>query len=98
MNTVEAEHPAWCAVERCSAHLGGTHEGSPLKLTAGRGAGKAPRIMLLLTAPAKGAPVRVRIVTIGDLLINTLDVDVKSAAALADRLLWLVAQATQPNG
>lgn len=97
MSTVE-EHPPWCNPTRCKVHELGPHESSPARVTAGRGHGKPPRILLVLWAPPKGKPVKIRLVVLGDLLVNSLDLDLESAAMLAARLTGMISQAEQPNG
>lgn len=95
MNTLE--HPQWCDPTLCDLDRGGTHLSRPVKITALRS--RQPRVQLLLVGPLRG-PVRIRLVTVSDLIINSVDVSTEFAARLADHLGQLVAVASkdQPNG
>lgn len=68
-------HPHWCSIGRCHSALQGPHESEPMRIAAdGRG---ARLLMLLWQQP--GARVRLRIVAIGDMLINEVDLDLDTA-------------------
>ena len=91
-----AIHPVWCDTIRCTAAGDGMHESEPVRV-AMRGKADPPRMLLLLTAPTTGSPIRLRMVVIGDLLVNSLDLDLDTAHLAANSIHVLLEKARPPE-
>lgn len=97
------EHPRWCEPSRCEAHVGGVHQSEPVQVPFK--AGRATQLLLSLVqapmprrAPRRGVPVRVRVIVIGDLIINSVDLslDVTAMAAATMEKLVAISTGTEP--
>ncbi len=73
--TAAGEHPHWCSPGRCHAATQGPHESEPARIRAG---GRGARLLMLLWQQP-GDRVRLRIVAIGSMLINEVDLDLDTA-------------------
>lgn len=89
-------HPAWCSASRCTASGDGPHESEPTTIRVHQ-RGAPPRLLLMLWAPRTGHPVRLRMVAIGDHLINTIDLDLDSGHLAAVTILRLLDEARPPE-
>lgn len=89
-------HPAWCSPGRCTASGDGPHESEAVAIKV-RQRGEPPRVLLLLWAPHSGQPVRLRMVAIGEHLINTVDLDLDSAHLMAVTVMRLLDRARPPE-
>ena len=87
------EHPRWCSPGRCHTALQGPHEGEPARIAA-RDRG-ARLLMLLWQQP--GQRTRLRIVAIGSMLINEVDLDLDTAHLAAATITKLLADAAPPE-
>jgi hypothetical protein len=74
----------------------GRHE-SDAHRVAMRGSGSRPELLVLLWAPDKGTPIRLRLVVVGDHLVNAVDLDLDSADLLRAHIGALLDRARPPE-
>lgn len=89
MNTVPTDHPRWCSPARCEVQLDGSHMSDAVRVASRR----TLRMLIMLIAPLTGSPVRLRLVCIGDDLINSVDLDLDTATLAAASITKVVSQA-----
>lgn len=82
--TAATAHPLWCDTTVCEVSLGGAHRSEATTVYLRRG--RAPRLLLMLSQPERGA-VMIRMVVIGDMVINELTVSIDEAHLAAAALL-----------
>lgn len=95
MTTVPStvDHPHWCDLGRCEVGLSGPHLSEATKVTGSR---RELRMLIMLTQVGR-RPVRLRLVVVGNDLINTLHVDLDTGHLMAAALLKVIGQAQRPE-
>jgi hypothetical protein len=89
------EHPRWCDRTRCIPGAG-FHESNPITVNVA-GRGHPPQVLVLLRAPAAGAPVKVRLTTVGDMAVHEVGLDLDAARGLATALGRLLRLTDPPS-
>lgn len=87
------QHPPWCDAAGCEVAAGGAHRSTATRVNLRRG--QPPRLLLMLSQAAPG-PVMIRMVVLGDMLINEITVSLDEAHLAGATLLKLVRLAQPP--
>lgn len=91
--TQDPPHPPWCDRSACEVATGGAHRGTAARVNLRRN--EPPRLLILLTQ-TPGQPVRVRLVIIGNLIINEITLSIDEAHLAQAALVKVIAQAAPP--